>query len=240
MKTARIKKAIDYLYNNKAEHAYHNNEHMLLVYHNVERITNSLPDMSYTGKELLCIAALFHDFNHSGGKLTDAENIKIAVEAFKEYVSTKDDYYSIRDVSFVVKLIEATQFPHITTVATENIFTDVIQDADVLASIEHRWIFVMLKLAEEFNMTIEQMIPMQLKFHQNVKFKTKFAQRIQRENQGTIVRVLTMLEDWYRFKKEGNKNRMTEVKNNIRAISSGKFWNVDVETLFLEDEITNN
>src|ERR1017187_2297764 len=37
------------------------------------------------GDELrgLCVGALFHDFNHSGGKLTDTRNVAIALEGLK-------------------------------------------------------------------------------------------------------------------------------------------------------------
>jgi len=62
-------------------------------------------------KEML-IAALFHDFGHSGGFFTnDGNNIKIAVAGLERYVTeTKDDNgYTIPKA---IQLVKDTRYPH--------------------------------------------------------------------------------------------------------------------------------
>lgn len=79
----------------------------------------------------LFVAGLFHDFNHSGGKLADWENIERAIRGWQN--SFADDTTRF-GVGRVEEIIQATEFPwkEIPFRHTHNI----IRDADFLSSAE--------------------------------------------------------------------------------------------------------
>lgn len=185
----RIEEAMNYVVeNNKATHAYHNTSHMIQVYNNVQSICATLPkdEVSKKDCELISIAALFHDINHSGGKLTDKENVEIAVNAFKKYAKSKD--FAEDEVSFVQHIIEATQYPYVDI--KEDIFTDIIRDSDILGCVGDGWSTIFMNLAKEFGHTVEKFAPMQIKFYENLKFRTQFAKDLQKQNQKSIIEIL--------------------------------------------------
>ena len=87
--------------------------------------------MSYTKKccecRILLTAALFHDFNHSGGKDEDAINIQRAVDGFCEFIkSDESDTYTRR----VCQIIRATQYPYIES-DDADFLCNIIRDADL-------------------------------------------------------------------------------------------------------------
>lgn len=70
------------LENNISNNPYHNNEHIINVFNNCIFLFDMYKDqykLTIYDKLNLGMAALFHDFGHSGGKLTDKENIQIAL-----------------------------------------------------------------------------------------------------------------------------------------------------------------
>lgn len=183
----RIEDTMKYVFaNNKAKHPYHNTAHCVQVYNNVVEICQTLPELSKKEVELLSIAALFHDFNHSGGKLTDDKNVEIALKEFKKYAVSKD--FLEVDISFVQRVIEATQYPYVDI--KQDIFTDIIRDADMLGSLSAGWMQVMFNLADEFKKSVEEFVPMQIKFHENMKLNTKFGKEIQKKHQKNILKTL--------------------------------------------------
>lgn len=91
------------------------------------------------GDELrgLCAGALLHDFNHSGGKLVDSENIKIALDGLKvaqAYANSK--LLGLRPLALATayNVIKVTQYPFIDepSIMTERI----IRDADLMQPYE--------------------------------------------------------------------------------------------------------
>jgi len=80
----------------------------------------------------LGIAAIFHDFNHSGGKLKDNDNIMLALKGLKEYLHEEDMMDRYEEIA---SIIEATEFPH------KDIDLDILQmiirDADTMGG--HSW-----------------------------------------------------------------------------------------------------
>ena len=92
------------LENNIVENDYHNNEHMINVFNNAMTLFEHYKDeyeLSLYDKLILGLAALFHDFNHSGGRLKDSENIELALVSLKEFINTFTKYEYIRTYKFL-------------------------------------------------------------------------------------------------------------------------------------------
>ena len=133
--------------NNKTENHYHNNKHILDVFNNSMMLFDEYKkeyELKPTDKLCLGLAALFHDYNHSGGKLKDDENIEIALGELKTYLNiiNKSDLYN-----GIKKIIIATEFPH--KDVDLDILQKIIRDADTMGGITEGWIYVVKSLAKE-------------------------------------------------------------------------------------------
>lgn len=179
------------LENNLVENDYHNNEHMINVFNNAMMLFDHYKDeyglITYH-KLVLGLAALFHDFNHSGGKLKDSENIELALVALKEFLNEmgKSDLYDdIKDI------IIATEFPHLDM--DLDILQKIIRDADTMGGIIDGWKSVVSSLASEYNKTLVEFIPTQIKFLDTVKFNTDYCNQLLQSNKEKIIEELNKL-----------------------------------------------
>lgn len=119
---------IDYIVNpenNPAQHQYHNPKHCYTVAVNCI-LASDYHRLSDKDCLELIIASIFHDWGHSGGELTDSENINIAVLA---YTSTSATFKTYLDHQAIIRLIRSTQYPH---VPVSDLKEQLIQDADLL------------------------------------------------------------------------------------------------------------
>ena len=177
------------LENNLVENDYHNNEHMINVFNNSIVLFNHYKDeyeLTPYNKLLLGLAALFHDFNHSGGKLKDSENIELALFALKEFLKTinKSDLYD--DIK---NIIIATEFPHLDI--DLDILQKIIRDADTMGGIIEGWKSVVTNLASEYNKSLQEFIPTQIKFLDTVKFNTDYCNGLLKDNKERIIQELS-------------------------------------------------
>jgi hypothetical protein len=180
------------LENNLVENDYHNNEHMVNVFNNAMILFNHYKDeykLIPYNKLLLGLAALFHDFNHSGGKLKDSENIELALVALKEFLVTinKSDLYD--DIK---NIIVATEFPHLDI--DLDILQKIIRDADTMGGIIDGWKSVVSNLASEYNKTLVEFIPSQIKFLDTVKFNTDYCNGLLKNNKEKIIEELNKMK----------------------------------------------
>ena len=179
------------LENNLVENDYHNNEHMINVFNNSMVLFNHYKDeykLPPYHKLVLGLAALFHDFNHSGGRLKDSENIELALVALKEFLVTinKSDLYD--DIK---NIIIATEFPHLDI--DLDILQKIIRDADTMGGIIDGWKSVVANLASEYNKSIEEFIPTQIKFLDTVKFNTDYCNQLLKDNKEKIIEELNKM-----------------------------------------------
>jgi hypothetical protein len=159
---------------------------MIDVFNNAMTLFNEyVDDLTPNDKLNLGIAALFHDFNHSGGKLKDDENIELALTALKEYLddTNKSDLYN--DVK---KIIIATEFPH--KDINLNLTQKIIRDADTMGGISKDCMSVAKALAKELNKTFEDFIPTQIKFLQSAKYNTDYCNQLLANNKEKIIKEL--------------------------------------------------
>ena len=181
------------LENNLVKNDYHNNEHMINVFNNAMILFNHYKDeykLTPYNKLNLGLAALFHDFNHSGGKLKDSENIEIALVALKEFLDTtteKSDLYSQ-----IENIIIATEFPHLDI--DLDILQKIIRDADTMGGVIDGWKSVVANLAREYNKSLEEFIPTQIKFLDSVKFNTDYCNGLLKNNKEKIIEELNKMK----------------------------------------------
>ncbi len=172
-------RAYDYVVarNPSNELPYHNLHHTsCLTIHCAEgAVAMDLPDER---RRPLLVAAVFHDFGHSGGAQSDEHNIRVAVAAFKAHAA--------EDASFgdclpeIVRLIETTQFPPIDEAAT--LSEKIIRDADLMQVYVPGWREQILNgLREEIavskgkSVSLSEMTQIQLSFMRAVKWNTPWA-----------------------------------------------------------------
>lgn len=116
---------------------YHNFYHSTCVFLNCYEgaYYSNLDDEEIRG---LCAAALLHDFGHSGGKLVDSENIKIALNGLKTanlYASSKMMGLSEKSMKIAIESISITQYPFLRNPSTQS--ESIIRDADLMQPYEN-------------------------------------------------------------------------------------------------------
>lgn len=148
---------------------YHNFQHTTTVMNNVYHIAIH-EELSRKKIRLLLIAALFHDFDHSGGKLKDDENIKLAIEAFKKYSKESDKHNK-----FIIDIIKCTQFPY--NIDDDEYLTKcqkIIRDADSLQWIEDNFIqHILFGISKEYGNSLTTLtLKNQIKFIEDLRIFT--------------------------------------------------------------------
>ena len=177
--------------NNLVENDYHNTEHMINVFNNSMLLFNHYEkeyQLEPYHKLVLGLAALFHDFNHSGGKLVDKENIKLALVALQEFLNEMGKLDLYDDIE---NIIIATEFPHLDMEL--DILQKIIRDADTMGGIIEGWQSVVSNLASEYNKTLVEFIPSQIKFLDEVKFNTDYCNQLLQSNKKKIIEELNKL-----------------------------------------------
>ncbi|MES2213718.1 MAG: hypothetical protein V4473_02700 [Patescibacteria group bacterium] len=156
------------------QHPYHNFRHMfhvmVMCYQACEYYRDLL--MSWEMRNLL-IAAMFHDFDHSGMMGDDDINIARAVRGLEKHILFEDrgELHNIRN------MIKATEFPY--AVPSEELILpyQIIRDADMSQSLSVAWIQqVVFGLAKEWNKSPLEVLQGQLGFTKQIKFHTAWGQ----------------------------------------------------------------
>ncbi len=159
---------------------YHNLWHTLTVFENCSMITESEKINKEQTRNIL-IAAMFHDFNHSAGKLKDSDNVKKAIDKFVSVSEEKEE-----DDKFVIDLIKATEFPYV--VENPDIYQQIIRDADMLQLTKDDWIqMAIIGLKTEFNKDLKEHLNGQINFLNSIKLYTKMGNTIWNKCKNEII-----------------------------------------------------
>jgi hypothetical protein len=145
---------------------YHNAYHTLCVMKNAYTIC--INDFLFTDDEIrtILIASLFHDFNHSMGKLTDDINVSNAINKFKQHSKENNN-------DEIIELIKATQYPYIVENPTDK--QKIIRDADMMQIFSDNYFQQnVISLGVEFNKSVYDSCTMSIKFLENLNFYTKY------------------------------------------------------------------
>ncbi len=119
----------------------------------------------------LLIAALLHDYGHTGRPGNDANNIKIALDAMHLVLLPEDFEYFAR----ISNILCATQYPHKHLGRAELLEQSIIRDADMSQAFGGAWIGeIVAGFGSELGKTPLEMLEQQLKFLQGVHFSSDF------------------------------------------------------------------
>jgi hypothetical protein len=151
---------------------YHNFYHTLCVMKNAYMIAGS-EELSDTDERILCVAALFHDFDHSQGKEKDNVNVQTAISKFLEYSQE-----SQADNDKIVEIIKATEYPYVIEDSELNKLQQIIRDADLLQICADNYLQMnILGLSKELNVPVDKFVSGTISFLKGLKFYTKYAKR---------------------------------------------------------------
>jgi hypothetical protein len=164
--------------NNKSNDLpYHNLKHLLIVYDMCKNYIDNNNDIFYPNE--LLVAALFHDFNHTGMQ-PDQQNIDKAIDALTIF---HNDYPDFFDLTITSNIIKSTIFePNKTETKTLSTLEEcVINDADIgvyftenLKDLE----LALIGLAKEFGVPMIDFINNTFVFIDKLNFKTDYFRNI--------------------------------------------------------------
>ena len=152
---------------------YHNFRHMLTV---TAQVYNGAKYMEYdkVGKDrfrALLIAALFHDFAHSGKVGNDKLEVERAIRALYHHLHEDDTPL----LSEIEGLISITEFPH--GVCDPSTAGKILRDADMAQSFSDVWMQqILFGLAEERGVAPIVQLQDQINFLSNLKFYTPWGE----------------------------------------------------------------
>ena len=111
---------------------YHNWGHCVIVALNAVEAADLL-HQSKAEKRLLILAAIYHDFNHTGdASQADVFNIARAVKGMREWVKLKEKWVTQSDLNEIAEMIYATETRH--HGAADAMKDRILVDADILAT----------------------------------------------------------------------------------------------------------
>ncbi len=179
---------------------YHNNYHLQQVTKFV-LMGADFYKISDTDARLLAVAALFHDYNHSGSGKDDDINIRRAIESFIDFnLDVKkfgdfSSYFNEEECDIIIELIRATRYPYLSDV--ETMLEKIIRDSDILQGIfaDDYINKIVLAIAKESNIPEDKMIGGQISFLKSTKFCTDWATNLySKELPNTIKKIQKALE----------------------------------------------
>lgn len=156
-------------------HPYHNFRHMFHVFWLVHEACQFYEDV-LTPRQMrnALIAALFHDYNHSGMNGDDDLNIERALRGLRRHV-LEVDRAQLPDIETIVR---ATQFPNVTSAEQLDLCSLILRDADLSQAFSVAWIQqVVFGLAAEWGKKPIDVLKMQEPFHKNLAFQTDWARQ---------------------------------------------------------------
>lgn len=123
----------------------------------------------------LLIAALFHDFDHTGKPVSDKINVSMAVAGIKKHVAQEDE----SELNNIVAIIEATEWPYSVSSEKMPLLAQIIRDADHSQALNVAWIQeVVFGLSTEWEKSPADILKNQVDFLSNLKFYTSWGQEM--------------------------------------------------------------
>ncbi len=123
----------------------------------------------------LLIAALFHDFNHTGKPGSDEINIAKAIAGLEKHLALEDKEYR-DDIGYLITLSE---YPYKIPSGEVSLLVQILRDADISQALSVAWIQqVVFGLSMEWGKSPLEVLEMQGEFHKNLKFYTEWAKQM--------------------------------------------------------------
>ncbi len=165
---------IIFLHAQNLNHPYHNFRHMfhvLWLCHEACRYYREVVQqpISRRAARNLLIAALFHDFNHSGLMGDDDLNVERALRGLRKHILEMDKP-SLGDIESAIR---GTQYPYVVQPQDLDLCGLILRDADVSQAFSVAWLQqVIFGLAAEWNMKPIEVLKLQEPFHRKLVFQT--------------------------------------------------------------------
>ena len=123
----------------------------------------------------LLIAALFHDFDHTGKLDPDLINIALAIDGLREHILHQDEM----EFENIATLMRGTQWPHVIPGDALTLEGQILRDADLCQVLQVVWMQpVIIGLSAEKGCSPIQMLALQPEFLSNLKFLTEWARSL--------------------------------------------------------------
>lgn len=160
--------------NSAITNPYHNIFHTITVFVNSYHMAKS-ENCSEEQIRTILIAALFHDFNHSGGKKSDQDNIKEAISFFEKHSKESD---SVNDN--VIEIIKSTEYPYTINEKDLNLEQKIVRDADLTQMYTDNFLQQVIYglLVQEQGLELNKAIETQIKFMNYVHPLTKYGNQL--------------------------------------------------------------
>jgi hypothetical protein len=157
-------------------HPYHNLRHMLHVFWLCYEACVFYGDrLSKRQVRNLLIAALFHDFDHSGMFGNDDLNIERAVRGLRKHLAHWEEF----TVEDIIEIMRATEFPHKTPSGQLDLPAQILRDADVSQALSVAWLQqIVIGLASEWGKPPLEVLKAQRGFHRSLSFQTEWARSV--------------------------------------------------------------
>ncbi len=176
---------------------YHNARHLLHVLWLCHEACKYYREQ-FTPRKMrnLLIAALFHDFDHSGKAGQDIVNIEQAIKGLDLHILPEDRPF----FDEISGLIGISEYPYRITSGLLNLQAQILRDADLCQALDPAWIQqVIFGLAAEWKIEPIEVLRKQTNFFRAVGFSTqwareKFPKEKVEEKIAEAVRLLTILE----------------------------------------------
>lgn len=155
---------------------YHNLNHLLTV---TRHAHEGLRFDNYYGSmiEEVLVACLFHDYNHSQGKLPDSENVRVAKEGMVDFLNSLE--HNPLDTDFMEHIIDATQYPYVIPSDKLCPYQKIIRDADLCQIYEYDWLKQnIFGLSLEMGIPVVDLLPGQMKFLQSIEPLTEYGKHM--------------------------------------------------------------
>lgn len=193
-----LQKSFSYVIeNNKSSFLpYHNTRHILNVFNIALEIAESMK-LEKSDIIELGIACLFHDINHSGGKLKDFENIRLAVDELMKFFKLNEKEFKHINLLNIIDMILCTEYPQnkIPKKTTELI----IVDADFLQAFDTDWFLFTIKgLSLEFGIDVSRALENQYNFIKNINYYTEYGQNLYRKHKKRYLKEIEQLKTYFK------------------------------------------
>ena len=174
---------LTYIYDYVMEHnpskglPYHSNYHLEQVT-KFALIGSEYYKFPIPNQRLVAVAALFHDFDHSGSGKEDNINIMRACKGFIDFNNFENkEKFEDEEEMTILNMIKETRFPYLKDGSGLNIMEQVLRDSDILQGVfsEDYINRIVLGIAQEANLTPEKMLAGQAGFLNSAKFCTEWA-----------------------------------------------------------------
>ena len=164
-----------FTYAQNLHHPYHNFRHMFhVVWLCYQACLFYRTALSPREMRNLLIAAMFHDFDHSGMMGNDDLNIARSVRGFQKHIVAEDHEHA----EAIIGLIEATEYPYRISSDKFPLSAKILRDADLSQAFSPAWVQqVVFGLAAEWNKSPIDVLRAQGPFCRTLKFYTEWGQQ---------------------------------------------------------------